>query len=175
MSDKDRPLLLLDVDGVLNPFAASRNWLDDSDYRRSRISTSTGTYPVWLDRSHGRMLRDVAERWNLELVWCTTWEHEANLFIGPKVGLPELPVIEFGFTATKWKFNAVLKYAAGRPLAWLDDDFGRHADDEQVWFMERRGDLPTFLRHVDPRRGFNDEHRDAINGWAAGLTDHQAA
>jgi hypothetical protein len=39
------------------------------------------------------------------LVRYTTWEHESNEFIGPRIGLPELPVIEFGLDGTRWKFG----------------------------------------------------------------------
>src|ERR1044072_6816824 len=79
-----RPLLLLDVDGPLNPYAASRRWLDGSDYRKRDITVTDGrTFPVWLDKSHGPLLLDLAETAGLELVWCTTWEHMANTEIGP--------------------------------------------------------------------------------------------
>jgi Swiss Army Knife RNA repair-like protein len=162
-------LLLLDVDGVLNPYAASRNWLDRSDYRRSMITVDNGmTYPVWLDRTHGQQLLDLASETGLGLVWCTTWEDEANERIAHRIGLPELPVIRFGFNAVRWKFNAALDYAAGRPLAWLDDDFQLH-HEHRDWFLAQRGPVSTLLRHVDPHVGLVSADFDAVRQWATTL------
>lgn len=165
----DKPLLLLDVDGVLNPYAASRRWLDSSDYRKRMTTVANGdTYPVWLDKAHGSLLLDLAESGGLEPVWCTTWEHEANQFIGPRIGLPELPVIEFGFNGERWKFRPVLEYAKSRPLAWLDDDFSLH-HKHRDWFLDQRGDLPTLLHLVDPHHGLRERDFDAVRQWSAAL------
>lgn len=166
----DKPLLLLDVDGVLNPYAASRRGLDSSDYRKRNTTVANGnTYPVWLNRAHGPQLLALAESSGLELTWCTTWEHEANEFIGPRIGLPEMPVVVFGFNGERWKFRPVLEYAQGRPLAWFDDDF-EVQHDHRDWFLGERGDAPTLLHLVDPHHGLRDRDFDAVAQWATGLT-----
>jgi hypothetical protein len=167
----ERPLLLLDVDGPLNPYGAK-------PHRRPEGFTTHRLRPagwhdrkplrVWLNPSHGALLLDFVATHGMELVWCTTWEHEANKLIGPHIGLPELPVIEFKFTATEWKFNAVLKYAAGRPLAWLDDDFKMFAR-EREWFDKQRGETPTLLQLVSPRTGVTPDDLNAVASWAAEL------
>lgn len=110
------------------------------------------------------MLLAFAEKHGVELAWCTTWEHDANTMIGPRIGLPQLPVVEFGFTATKWKFGAVLDFAGDRPVAWLDDDFAEfpYFRDE---FLAARGDRPTLLHHVSPRVGIKSEDLDAVAHW----------
>ena len=166
-----KALLLLDVDGVLNPFAATRRWLNKSDYRRRSLTlTASGnTYPVWLDKAHGPLLLDLAETAGLELAWCTTWEHLANQEIGPRLGLPTLPVVEFGINGERWKFRPVLEYAGGRPLAWLDDDFTMQ-HDHRDWFLEQRGDTPTLLREVDPHHGMRPVDLDAVRTWSTSLT-----
>jgi hypothetical protein len=175
---EDRPLLLIDVDGVLNPYAASRRWLDSSDYRKRNTLASDGrTYPVWLNRAHGPQLLDLAEATGLELVWCTTWEHSANLAIGPRLGLPDLPVIEFarkfsGAMIDRWKFGPVLEYAGDRPLAWFDDDFELQHED-CAWFRDQRGDTPTLLQLVDPHHGLRERDIDAVRDWAAALRGDQ--
>jgi hypothetical protein len=93
--------------------------------------------------------------------------------IGPVIGLPELPVIDFGGhprTLKGWKFPAVLDFADGRPLAWLDDDFGSpsfvHAITE---FQRRREGVPTLLHHVAPNVGLVDSDIAAVRNWAAEL------
>jgi hypothetical protein len=170
-----RPLLLLDVDGPLNPYAAGRNWLDKTDYRKREHTVGLRSYRVWLRRQHGAQLLTLAEETGVELVWATTWQHSANEHIGPRLRLPELPVIEFPtkFNGTtilglRWKFGPVLTYAGDRPLAWFDDDFVRYHEDRD-WFLDQRGDIPTLLHDVDPHVGLVDSDFDSIREWVATL------
>lgn len=159
-----KPLLLLDVDGPLNPFGATK----PDGYTAHKLPTAGQTFNVWLNHDHGALLLDFAEQHGAELVWCTTWEHDANVCIGPHIGLPELPVIEFGFTAHQWKFNAVLDYAADRPLAWLDDDFLMFPQ-ERAWFEEQRAGMATLLVLISPSVGLTAADLDVVGAWASGL------
>lgn len=166
----DRALLLLDVDGVLHPYAASRRWLDKSAYRKRNITAGgDGTFPVWLNREHGTWLLTLAESAGLKLAWCTTWEHLANELLRVQLGLPELPVIEFTTREHRWKFGPALDYAGDRPLAWFDDEFTlNHADRD--WFLQRRGTRPTLLHEVDPYHGLRTSDLAAVRAWASSLT-----
>lgn len=161
-----RPLLLLDVDGVLNPCDAKPTRRPQG-YQTHRISV-TGqrgrALRVWLNPEHGPMLLAFAQQHGVELAWATTWEHHANVHIGPAIGLPQLPVIEWGFTAHHWKFDAVLTYAAGRPLAWLDDDF-RASPNDRAWFEGHRGPTPTLLHHIDPAIGLRPDDLTTVASW----------
>lgn len=163
----DRPLLLLDVDGPLNPYAAKPTRRPEG-YGTYRLRPSGWiehkALRVWLNEAHGPMLLQFAAEHDVELAWATTWEHDANTMIGPRIGLPELPVIEWSFSGVHWKFDGVLAFAAGRPLAWLDDDFARF-DTEQAWFLRERGDAPTLLHHVAPNVGLMGEDLDAVAKW----------
>ena len=132
---------------------------------------------MWLNPALGRALVGLARETGLELVWATSWEHQANSLMGPAVGLPPLPVIEFptglqplpGHRFT-WKYGPVGRYAAGRPLAWLDDDFGVCPAAREA-FLERRraADLPTELIEVDPRVGITGEQLAAVATWVRSL------
>lgn len=101
----EQALLLLDVDGVLNPFAVTptarplgyrtyRYTPDGRWYSGRNVRRHQGVR-VWLHPAHGARLRELAAAAGLDLAWATTWLHDANRFIGPAIGLPELPVIEF--------------------------------------------------------------------------------
>lgn len=188
-----RGLLLLDVDGPLNPCDAKPSARPDG-YTTWRYTPTGGWYTgkearrhkglrVWLHPDHGAQLTALAEQTGLELVWATTWMHDANTCIGPAIGLPPLPVIEFRppeltaphrwSTSGRWKYPAVSSYAAGRPLVWLDDDHSGH--DAPAWraardaFVVARIGLPTFLCHVNPQRGIQPHHLGLIRDWAAAL------
>lgn len=137
-----RPVLLVDVDGPLNPYAAKPSrrpagyethrlltpgWA--ASERRRLIDHGLPHRPVkplrvWLNPLHGPALRALP----FDLVWATTWEEEANEFIAPVLGLPELPFIAWASTRHSpeggvfWKTPEIVAWASGRPFAWVDDD-----------------------------------------------------
>lgn len=160
-----RPLLLLDVDGPLHPFAARTppEGYVEHRWRLSRLPWRRAVQRAWLDPRHGPALLDLAHRAGAELAWATTWEDRANTTVGPALGLPPLPVV--GVRAYEgvgdWKFGAVGRFARGRPLAWLDDDFDLFPT-ARGRFLERRRDTPTALIAVDPATGLTAEHFAAV-------------
>ncbi|XVV07074.1 HAD domain-containing protein [Actinosynnema sp. CA-248983] len=179
-------LLMLDVDGPLNPCAAKPS-KRPAGYRTFRYTRSGGWHTgrdarryrglrVWLNPAHGPALRALAADTGLELVWATTWLDLANELVAPAIGLPELPVVRFpdldrerGWPPDgEWKWRAVAAYAAGRPLAWFDDELDAWSAARGAFDLERGG-APTRLCTVDPRRGLTDEHFDDVRAWAAGL------
>ncbi|HEY3751719.1 MAG TPA: HAD domain-containing protein [Pseudonocardiaceae bacterium] len=188
-------LLLLDVDGPLNPYAAkpfarpggyvTYRETAAGDWVSGRLVRRRKGHRVWLNPGHGALLRSLADETGLELVWATAWEHAANKRIAPAIGLDPLPVIEFpapDITRDErgrlrwrldggWKWPGVTAYAAGRPLAWLDDE---HDDADyalaRAAFDRDRAEAPTLLCHVDPRYGLLTSHLDRIRNWAADLS-----
>jgi hypothetical protein len=174
----DRPLLLIDVDGPLNPYEAkpTRRPAHYETYRfLLRGCRPTKPYRVWLRPDHGTWLLDLAQ-W-FELVWCTAWQDEADKHIAPILGLPPLPWIAFPGSLTGewihhgWKYPGVAKYAKDRPLAWVDDDFGaQRLTEAREAFLVGRGATPTKLHHVDPKLGLLPPDIDALKQWAASLT-----
>ncbi len=120
------PLVLLDVDGVLNPFTKPRR----GGYRRHRCSPNGVTYKLWLSGRHGPWLLELARAAGAELAWASYWCDQANEWIAPRVGLPELPFvpiprfpgIEEGRTLGAWKARHVAGWTAGRPFVWFEDE-----------------------------------------------------
>lgn len=156
------PLILIDVDGPLNPWAARTK---PPNYRPFSIKVGwRRKLTIWLDPHHGDQLKALAEDTGAELAWATTWSHRANAEIGPRLGLPTLKVIEFA-DATGWKYPAVARYAWERPLVWFDDDFALHRDRNRD-FVHKRQQVTTKLIHVDPATGLTERHlreaRDAL-------------
>lgn len=160
-----RPLLLIDVDGPLNPYASSGNQIrKDKRYHRYRLLG----FVVWLNRWHGAELKKLP----YDLVWCTTWGHDANNLIGPRIGLPKLPVIEFPECLNDhdarvyFKTPTVIEYAAGRPFAWIDDEISKW-DYE---YIKKHHDGPSNVMYVDPCTGLTEHHFAALTEWADTLT-----
>lgn len=172
-----RPLLLIDVDGPLNPFAAKATRRPDG-YTTHRMSPTSWVsrhanprdakpLRVWLNHQHGAMLQALP----YELVWCTTWQAEANEWIGPHLGLPELPHVPFEELwarrpdGTYFKTWDVVRWAQGRPFAWVDDEIGA-ADQE---FVADIHDGPALLHHINPAKGLLPADFQALTEWAANL------
>lgn len=153
---------MIDVDGPLNPWAAKVKppGYEPVDLKigwRKRLR-------IHLNPSHGPRLLATG----MELAWATSWGHRANTMIGPVLGLPNLRVIDAD--ERTWKYGPIGRYAYGRPLAWLDDDFALH-ETARNQFLERRKDVPTRLVHVDPHTGLTDEHWAELAAFAA-TVDH---
>jgi hypothetical protein len=135
-------VIALDVDGVLAP---------------------------WLDVDHGRMLLDTARDLNAQLVWATGHGEQANRWVGPAIGLPDLPVVDMTGAepvrvVAHWKASRIAAYAGQRPLVWLDDEF-QAADYTWAELRSAYG-APTLLVPVDERTGLDSSHLAAIRAWA---------
>ncbi|MFE0106207.1 hypothetical protein [Streptomyces sp. NPDC059009] len=182
-----RPLLFLDVDGPLIPFGANAQELpdgyptypgppsgpgaaadDDANPLLSRIDPALGPRLLALP---------------CDLVWATTWLDEANEAVGPRLGLPELPVLDWpddpsgpdgpkgtdgtdGTSGLHWKTRAIVEWASGRDLVWVDDEIG---DVDREW-MAAHHPGHALLRRVDARRGLTGADFAAIEVWCRGRT-----
>ncbi|MGW0809167.1 HAD domain-containing protein [Nonomuraea sp. NPDC002799] len=157
-----KPLLLIDVDGVLNPMGHAT-----PDFRRYRCTVGDEVYTVHLNPRHGRRLLDLALATGSELVWATTWEQHANEWIAPRIGLPALPVISMTHDAPSehgemFKTPHVAAYAGRRPFVWFDDQVW--AEDEE--YLRVHQGLDDFLLiHVDPRQGLTSRHLGMAHEW----------
>lgn len=164
-----RPLLFLDVDGPLNPYAAQPERRPEG-YTTIRVTVPDRPRPlrVWLNPAHGSALLGLG----YDLCWATTWMAAANRWIGPVVGLPELPYVDFGDRlfgerpdGVHWKTETIVAYAEGRPFAWVDDEQG--APDGV--FVTARHPGPALLHHVNPRLGLREGDFAALAEFAAAV------
>jgi hypothetical protein len=148
--DERKPLLLLDVDGVLIPYAAAEQ---PPGFEQHMLLDEL----VWLAPRHGEWLRPLCDRF--DLVWATGWEHDANRLIAPILGLPALPVIEFPRDASGrfTKLPTLARFANNRPLVWVDDEL---TDAARAWAAGRSA--PTLLLDADPAIGLTKEIVAAI-------------
>jgi hypothetical protein len=157
--DSEQPILALDVDGVISLFGFDGP-LDEVPGRFHLINGMAHCIP---DQVGERVCR-LAEVY--EVIWATGWEDRANERLPQILGLPgELPFLTFDgnarFGTAHWKVEAIDRFAAERPLAWVDDclDESCHA-----WAASRSA--PTLLVPTEPDQGLTEAHVEALLRWA---------
>ncbi|HUK94034.1 MAG TPA: HAD domain-containing protein [Gaiellaceae bacterium] len=153
-----RPLLLLDVDGVLNPYPdCPPGFVEHAFFPGDEE-------PVRLAAIHGEWLHELARRFTM--VWATGWGQEANRLLCPHFDLPALPLIAFpaGRFEPSDKVPAISSFVGDLPVAWVDDIVTPEA---KQWAETR--DHPTLLVEVDPSTGLTRPAVDELVAWAEDL------
>lgn len=165
-----KKVILLDVDGPLNPFNAK---IAPEGYTAHRMHPTGFEYGkglrVLLNPLHGPSLVSSGA----EIVWATMWEADANVWIGPHLGFPPLPFIDWN-DECKWTPGG-LHYKTRRIASWMNEnrkgmDF-LWIDDEctkkdKEWLQERMGGKVSIMR-IAPKIGLTEADFNEINHWAA--------
>lgn len=135
-----KPLLFLDVDGVLNCFSAPETHCLRTLHGVTYIPAGTK------ERLH-RVLP------HYDPVWATAWRGTAHGHFRRTLGLSRdsWPVLDWAAL----KLPSIVRYAAGRPWAWVDDD----AEWELRQLHSAFAELPASLI-VEPHGdvGLTDDH-----------------
>ena len=176
----EAPLLLVDVDGVLNavvapPFATLKAGGTSSGVFEAEFTARN--FPI---RVPVGTREQIAELQSLfECVWATTWEDNAAEHLSPVLGFgADWPVIRFHDDfpdAGTWKLPAVQRFAElpenqSRALAWIDDDL---QPDALEWTAHRtRAGVHTLMVRPEANVGFTSRHFQRLLAFHA---DHQRA
>ena len=166
------PILLVDVDGVLN---AVRRDLPHG-WRRE---TYDGYVLSW-DPTVIARLREWHESGRVELQWLTTWTERADALLAEPLSLPrglrthsregESPT---GFNGERrgvsgwWKLGAAREIALDDPdrrIVWIDDDLAEQAEDTSTWLAANDHVLVVA---PDFERGLTHAELDRVEAWLA--------
>ena len=152
-----RPLLLVDVDGVLSVFGPGVD-------REDCLPALVDGLPHFLSRRAAALLAGLAP--HFECVWCTGWEDRAETHLPHLLGLSggwrHIVFADRPEDRAHWKLRAIDAFAGpDRPLAWIDD---AHDERCRSWAAARRG--PTLLVTTDPAQGLTEAQASEAERWA---------
>lgn len=136
-----RPVVLLDVDGVVNAFDTHPpGW---KDWRKVSADYCTIRY--------SRTMVNRLQNLDADLVWLTTWRETANRFLCPLFGWKHLSVAGETPDCVDENFEEIYQYHDGwwkapiaqrfiernpRPFVWVDDDLGSVDTSELTWVRD---------------------------------------
>jgi hypothetical protein len=156
-----RPILAVDVDGVISVFGYD----EAPPASEARFELVDGMIHCISLRA-GERLQRLSE--HFDLIWATGWEDKANFYLPAMLGLPELPHLTFDgaarFGSAHWKLGPLDTYCQGRAVAWIDDNF-----DESCYRWARERDEPTLLVPTEPAKGLLEAETEALLAWGRGL------
>ncbi|HEY7267314.1 MAG TPA: hypothetical protein VH501_06435 [Solirubrobacterales bacterium] len=161
----DRPLLAVDIDGVISLFGFDESLQPGS----GDPGRAPGEYHL-IDGMLHCIALDTGPRLNrlgetYALVWASGWEDRANDHLPTILGVPELPYLTFDgrarFGTAHWKLEALEEYAGQRALAWIDDSL-----DESCYEWADRREAPTLLVPTESDVGLTEAHAEALESWA---------
>jgi hypothetical protein len=178
LQQQSEPTLFLDVDGVLNAFDFDPSLATFGDFEDHEVTVDQGNgfrmvLDLCLSRSMGKRLGALSA----EIVWVTTWEHQADSIIAPLCGLPPgLGVLSRPTETTRpdgaWKFDEVRR-AVGenmKPFVWIDDDidiFRSGTESPRQW----AANLPVRNQLIapDPRSGLTHGQLEAVEDFLSSV------
>ena len=154
-----RPLLAVDVDGVISLFGFE----ETPSASIARFELIDGMVHC-ISLAAGERLARLGQHY--DLIWATGWEDRANDYLPQILGMSELPFLSFGgearFGTAHWRLGPIDAYAGQRPLAWIDDSF-----DPSCYEWAEAREAPTLLVPTDPGVGLEEAHVAALESWVA--------
>ena len=175
--DREKPLLFVDVDGVISLFGFQEGYglaSGDAPFAQGppgRLHSINGVMH-YISSECGDRLQRLADSY--ELIWATGWEETANDYLPHLLGLPgHLPYLTFdgrvAAGSAHWKVDAIAEHAGARPLAWIDDNV-----DEFCREWAARRPAPTLIVETVRHEGMDEGHVELLLEWAAGLNGGSA-
>ena len=168
------PLLLVDVDGVLNavvgfPLGRRKDTTSPNAFEAEFVACN---FPIRVPAGTRERIGTLETLF--DCIWATAWEGRARSDLAPLLGFgADWPVIrfedEFPDSGT-WKLPAVQRFAErpenrSRPLAWVDDDLEA---DALEWAARRtRSGPPTIMICPDADVGLTSRHFGRLLGFQA--------
>ena len=188
-TESEKPLFLLDIDGVLNLFDAwvpsgPAYWTTKGIRRQPRVAPDhlrqgrAQGYDLLLHPEHPELVAEIEQRY--DTVWATMWQSGAYIF-GREAGFGvDWDYIDFdsyrpqygeqrmtGNGVGTYKHPGIVDTLGDRPGIWVDDDM---TPFQHEWAQKRtEAGIPTKFIQPDPEFGMTREHFEQILEFAESL------
>lgn len=190
----DKPLLLLDIDGVLNLFPRAMSVkqrvkgdpypeIRDHEVHVVRLSDEQEhPYRLRIATDVAVLIEQLVEHFDIR--WYTMWNEAANRVFAPLAGIPEFPVFECDWVEgrkTYWASDApewmdkhvwiaktplIEGHVGQRPFLWIDDD----SEVVDTMYLEAHANVGPFqIITVAPHSGLTQAVVDEAIDWARSL------
>lgn len=174
-SMSSKPLLFIDVDGVISTYGFAGNREDPRYQGAAAVNEpkdQSGSFHMvdglvhHIGEGMGRRINALLP--HFESVWATGWGTRANDHLVYLLRLPgELEVVDFDVAPSTdgsghWKLDSLTARAGSKPAAWIDDG---HNEACLAWATARNA--PTLLISTDPFEGLTDLQVDELIEWSA--------
>lgn len=167
MTSTETPLLLLDVDGVLNAVCGAQPPDTWPHWKHGEAQGNNVWWPITWAPAVVSTLTELASDGLVEIQWLTTWADQANESLRELLGFPE-PFKVAGaprYGGPWWKFDVVGEMDLGhRKLIWCDDNLRWEAGATR-WTKERVA--PTLAISPDTKVGLTPQHLEGILEFVA--------
>lgn len=194
-NNTQKPLFLLDIDGVLNLFDAwervGKVWWDTKGRMHQRkvapahlTEVEAAGYRLLLHPEHADMVAEIETVF--EPVWATMWQDRAWM-AGVEMGFGvDWDYIDFdsyrisrpvgqmtGIGIGNIKNPGIIDILGDRPGVWVDDDM---TPAQHAWAAARtEAGIPTLFIQPDPEFGMTREHFEQIMAFADEVADARIA
>lgn len=162
-----KPLILLDIDGVVNAAGRKGRYWKDA----KTIPSLEAIYPDGSSKkfqiTYSPTVVKAINRWSevAEIKWLTSWDERADTYLGPALGINKLGVGRA--SEDVFKLDAVVEWAKsnpGRAIIWIDDQLSSFKGEHEMnpvydeFIFKRKN---TVL--VSPTNGLIKEHLDFVD------------
>ncbi|MEA2201402.1 MAG: hypothetical protein QOI89_1998 [Solirubrobacteraceae bacterium] len=160
---------MVDIDGVISLFRSGARSSGAPQEIEGSFHSIDGM-PHFLSSTAAAHLLALSSLF--DLVWASGWEEKADEHLPHLLGLPAaLPFLRFPraergsqVTHGHWKLESIGTFAAGRPLAWIDDALSPACHE---WATARAE--PTLLVQTAPEHGLTAREAQLLRDWARAL------
>lgn len=171
-----KPVLLLDVDGVINVFDKDNIPLE---FHHLMYSWNNQV-PIWCSMAKGTTNKLIELMGLFDIYWATAWNENANK-ITKAIGLPEFPLCPIDCIAydvnqnlklvekgllDHWKMESIERFVqaelADRAIAFIDDEI---ASDK--WAQARNKLTPTIFVKTNGKYGITEAEMVALRNFHA--------